>query len=318
MSESLIDWSALERLRQAYLNASAGQQDYWLGDDDLASYDATFAQRIGWKWDHVLAELQGRGWTPPPGEILDWGCGTGVAGRAFLDYFGRASTTALRVWDRSTRAMDWAAAKARHRFPGLPVHAGLGEAPAVLLLSHVLTELDEPQRAQLLDFARQAQAVLWIEPGTHAASRALIAAREILRAEFNVVGPCVHAGRCGLLDPSLERHWCHHFAEPPNSIFQDSFWREFSERAGIDLRSLPLSWLALDRRPQTNWAPTDHRVLGRPRVYKAHALVFGCFADGAREYTVQKREQPEQFRALKKERFASLQRGASIDGAGEG
>ena len=73
MDWSEIDWRALARLRANFLQGSAGQGDYWQRESDLASYDATFAQRIGWKWDYVLAELSRRGWSPPRGEVFDWG-----------------------------------------------------------------------------------------------------------------------------------------------------------------------------------------------------------------------------------------------------
>ena len=49
-----IDWHALERMRRAFLQNTASAADYWQSESDLASYDATFAQRIGWKWDYVL------------------------------------------------------------------------------------------------------------------------------------------------------------------------------------------------------------------------------------------------------------------------
>ena len=74
------DLSTLERLRQGFLAGTAGQQDYWRSARDLAAYDATFAQRIGWKWDFVLEDLMALGWKPPAGPVLDWGCGSGIAG----------------------------------------------------------------------------------------------------------------------------------------------------------------------------------------------------------------------------------------------
>ena len=75
------------------------------------------------------------------------------------------------------------------------------------------------------------------------------------------------------------------------------------------MRSLPLSYLVLDRRdlpPVT--PPLDAvRVIGRPRVYKAHALVLGCEASGVDEYRVSKRNLPGLFRAAKKDTLESLQ-----------
>src|SRR5437867_12656307 len=103
-----IDWNSLERLRTAFLSGTAGAGDYWQSESALASYDATFAQRIGWKWDYVLAELTRRGWSPPRGELLDWGCGSGIAHRAFLDHFGADGVTKLWLTDRSVLAVAYA------------------------------------------------------------------------------------------------------------------------------------------------------------------------------------------------------------------
>jgi hypothetical protein len=86
---------ALERLRRHFLEGGAARADYWHSKADLAAYDQTFGQRIGWKWDHVLADLARLGWSPPPGEVLDWGCGSGIAGRAFLGRSGTRGVTRL-------------------------------------------------------------------------------------------------------------------------------------------------------------------------------------------------------------------------------
>jgi hypothetical protein len=309
MDPEALDWEALDRLRRAFLNGTAGASDYWESDRDLLSYNSTFAQRIGWKWDFVLGELSRRGWRPPPGEILDWGCGTGIAGRAFLDHFGQETVTGVRLWDRSLRAMTWASEALRSKRPGLPIHHGFEQPPAVLLISHVLTELRPDQTEALTEFAAGAKAVLWVEPGTYEASLTLVAVRERLRGRLNLVGPCTHSERCGLLAPGNERHWCHHFAPPPPEVFTDGDWARFGAIAGIDLRSLPLSWLAFDHRPALALPPKAYRVIGRPRVYKAHALVLGCDSSGVAERTVMKRHDPEAFRRHKKGTFASLDEG---------
>jgi len=302
-----IDWPALERLRAAFLAGTAGTADYWQSPSDLASYDSTFAQRIGWKWDYVLAELERRGWTPPAGELLDWGCGSGVAGRAFLDFFGANAVSALRVWDRSAMAMTFAADRARRKYPGLTVHTGLAEQPATLLISHVLTELAPEQRQILADFAAQAAAVIWVEPGTYEASLTLIAIRERLRDRLNVIAPCLHQERCGILAPENERHWCHHFAAPPREVFQDGNWARFANLLGVDLRDLPLSFLVMDRRPAPALPVGASRVIGHPRIYKPHALLLGCDAVGVSERRLTQRALPEEFRRLKKGKCDPLQ-----------
>jgi hypothetical protein len=331
-----IDWTALERLRAAFLEGRAGATDYWRNDSDLASYDATYAQRIGWKWDYVLTELARRGWSPPPGTVLDWGCGTGIAHRAYLDHFGAAppheprssrgesalaspdsegsgltsaatETMELALWDRSPRAMEFAARRARAKYPQLNVTTGLRDAPTVLLISHVLTELNDEQLAALTEFAASAACVLWVEPGTHECSRRLIAVRERLRGAFQVVAPCTHQAPCGMLAAGNEAHWCHHFADPPPAVFTDPDWGRFAHETGIDLRSLPVSFLVLDRRPAPVLPGRTARVIGRARVYKAHALVLGCEATGVHDVRLSKRALPEAFRQMKKGAFAPLQ-----------
>ena len=57
-----LDWTALDRLRAAFLSdASARATPYWQTHDTLAAYDATYAERIGWKWDALLRELAASG-----------------------------------------------------------------------------------------------------------------------------------------------------------------------------------------------------------------------------------------------------------------
>lgn len=309
MNWDTIDWSALERMRAAFLAGTAGVADYWQNESDLAAYDATFAQRIGWKWDFVLAELQRRGWTPPPGELLDWGCGSGVAGRAFLDHFGAEAVTKLRVWDRSPLAMNFAERRAREKYSSLVVEAAgttTGSVGSTLLISHVLTELTQEQTEALVEQAARAQCVLWVEPGTYETSLTLIAIRERLRSQFNVIAPCPHQERCGILAPENERHWCHHFAAPPPEVFTDSGWARFTNLLGIDLRDLPLSFLVLDRRPAPVLPAGAARIIGHPRIYKGHALLLGCDATGVYERRLAQRQFASEFKTFKKGKHSSL------------
>lgn len=309
MDWDTLDWTALERMRTAFLAGTAGTADYWRSESDLAAYDATFAQRIGWKWDFVLAELHRRGWTPPAGELLDWGCGSGIAGRAFLDHFGTAAVTRLRLADRSPLAMNFAARRAREKYPTLvsePVAPPSAPPVGTLLLSHVLTELTQEQTEALVEQAAAAQCVIWVEPGTYEASLTLIAIRERLRVHFQLVAPCPHQERCGILAPENERHWCHHFASPPPEIFTDSGWARFANLLGINLRDLPLSYLVLDRRPAPGLPPNSARLIGHPRLYKGYALLLGCDAAGVSERRLAQRSFPGEFKAFKKGKHGSL------------
>ncbi len=306
MNWDSLDWAALERLRNGFLSGAGAAGAYWQTPTDLAAYDLTFAQRIAWKWDAVLAELKQRGWAPPAGEVFDWGCGSGVAGRCVVRAFGPENFSGLHVFDRSSLAMDFAVARAKAAFPKLAVQAGAPTDGRVglLVLSHVLNELPAAERDALLAIALRAEAVLWVEPGTHADSRALVAMRERLRGEFEVIAPCTHRETCGLLAPGNERHWCHNFTAPPPGVLTDSDWVRFGQRMGIDLRSGPYSFLVLERkglRPASTNFSGWRRVIGSPRVYKGFAKVFCCQADGVADFTLQKRDAAAAYKQLKDE-----------------
>lgn len=307
MNWDSLNHASLQRLRTRFLEGSAGTTDYWESEDDLIAYDETFAQRIGWKWDFVLSDLAARGWTPPPGALLDHGCGTGVAGRAMADHFGTDAFTALQLADRSPMAVGFAGKRALAKHPGWTVRQGGSESFETLVISHVLTELTSAQVEELLTLIIRATAVIWVEPGAYEPSLALIAIRERLRNEFHVVAPCTHRETCGLLAPGNEAHWCHHFARPPREIFQDAGWSRFAHWLGIDLGSLPLSYLVLDRRPPPATPPGAIRMIGHPRIYKAHALALGCEASGVSECRLTKRINPDAFKQWRKGRAASLQ-----------
>jgi hypothetical protein len=321
-----IDWSVLERLRERFLSGEPAPGPYWTSREDLANYDGTYGERIGWKWDAVLRELDLRGWKPPcaatfKGEhgcastegarldVLDWGCGSGVAGRRVVRWFGANRVTTLRVWDHSALAADFAADAARARLPQLnvqqvtPGFLASDEPIGVLVISHVLNELPAEVLRELRGLASRADAILWVEPGTSEVSRALIEIREQLRGRFRLVAPCTHQAACGLLAPANASHWCHHFASPPPEIFTDRDWVKFGQRAGIDLRSLPYSFLALERRSKSPGLAGDTnlaRVIGEPRVYKGYAKVLSCDTGGVRELTLQKRDAPSLFKQLKR------------------
>ncbi len=294
-----LNWSILDRLRDGFLSGTAAHGPYWGSQDDLAHYDFTYGERIGWKWDHVLGELTRRGWNPPTGLTLDWGCGSGVALRRVLRAWPELADPgrAVRVWDHSLFARNYALERLRDEFPHTDAAPWDTTTSATLLvISHVLNELDEPGKSALARQIDQAQAVIWIEPGTSAVAGDLVSWRERLLPQFRAVYPCPHQGTCGLLAPGNERHWCHHFAVPGPGIFADSHWVKFGQRAGIDLRSLPYSALVLERADRTETAPQQSdagRLIGRPTLHKPYARLLGCDASGVQTLTLPKRNAPQ-------------------------
>jgi SAM-dependent methyltransferase len=345
MNWESLDWEVLDRLRETFLSEAKTVGPYWHTITDLECYDLTYGERIGWKWDAVLSELRLRGWTPPGGAtVLDWGCGSGVAGRRVVRFFDAGNFSRLALHDHSSLAVDYAEHAARKVFPSLTVErAGVrflraNEPIGVLVLSHVLNELDDAARAGLAELLARAQTVLWVEPGTHEVSRALIGWREEWRGRgFCLAAPCPHQSACGMFTAGNERHWCHFFASPPPAIFADSQWVKFGQRAGIDLRALPYSFLVLDRRPQgssrhqtavssgvttaaKSSARTDiSRIIGGPRLYKGYAKIFNCSERGVEELTLQQRADKTLFKSLKRASGSLLYRwtreGVKITGA---
>ena len=314
-----LDWSALERLRAVFLARDASASGpYWRDTSALAAYDATYAERIGWKWDALLRELLARRWAPPAGTVLlDFGCGSGVAGRRVLSAFGADHFAGLALADHSPEAVAFARARAEAEFPslrlpdastwlGAPEAANL--APAyTLVISHVLNELAPAARADLVALAARAAAVLWVEPGTHADSRALASVRDELRPHHRIVAPCTHRENCPLFAEKNARDWCHFFAEPPPGVQNSPDWVRFAQRAGVDLRSQAYACLVLENTsapasppPAVETGLTPARVLGRPEVFKPYARLLACDDTGLHFLQLSKRDDPALVKRLGK------------------
>jgi hypothetical protein len=331
MTWTEIDWAILERLRRRFLEGDFAGAPYWEDEADLANYDFTYGERIGWKWDQVLRELRLRRWSPrratgvpppdPPGAttepvpIVDWACGSGVASRRVIAGFGAAAFSSLTLWDHSPLACDFAAAAARRAFPQLtvaqatPGFLASREPIGLLVVSHVLNELPPEALAALRAMIDRADSVLWVEPGTAAISRQLGVIREgALSQGFHPVAPCTHAAACPIFAAGNERHWCHFFAPPPPEIFLDSHWVKFGQRAGLDLRSLPYSFLALDRQEPEPLPAGASRVLGRVEHFKPYARLLNCDAAGLTALELPKRADPALCKQLERIRAPLLAR----------
>lgn len=294
----------LRRLRRRFLDfeerLSRPASTYWKDEEDLALYDATFAERIGWKWDAVIGELRARGRIGPARTVLDWGCGTGIAARRFLESTGAVGVERVFVFDRDAGAREYAARRVRESHPAVAVDARLpGAPPDLLLLSHVLDELDDAALEPLLGLVRNAGAVIWVEPGSRVTSRRLSGVRESVRDTFEVLAPCTHAAACGALAAGREADWCHFFAAPPTEVFTDAGWAAFGRALGIDLRSLPYSFLALARPGTVDVrSGPSARLLGRPRVSRGRIDLCACEAGGLRDLHLLQRTDKALFKSL--------------------
>jgi ribosomal protein RSM22 (predicted rRNA methylase) len=277
--------------------------------EDLDLYEKTFARRIAWKWDAVLGELELRKWAPSVSRVVDFGCGSGVAGRKVLDQWS-GQVREVVLLDRSPMARSYAAKLLPAA--GVDVRDGGAEfsseiaADSVVLASHVVTELSPAQLSKWTDCVAGASAVIWVEAATHDASRRLVeCVREpLLRAGWSMVAPCTHSSGCPMLTAQNERHWCHHFARVPSVAHQDPAWKELSSAVGVDLRVLPYSFLVMERRVGAQRGGTAGsaggfcRVIGAPRQFKGHLKVLRCGEEGLEEVVLQKRDAPVAFKNL--------------------
>ena len=307
MTLSRDELARIVRLRALFLDDTrAGQPlpDYWRDELDLAAYDRTLAQRIGWKWQAVLEECRQRGFGSAQDRIvLDLGCGTGIAARTFVAAFGARE---VRCFDRSKRATAFACQRLQAR-PGAPPVVALtdvaDERPDVLLVSHVLGELDATGEQALQALLRRSTTVLLVEPGNKPTSRRLSALRDTLRESFVVRAPCPHQAACPVLGRPAD--WCHFFAAPPPEVFTDGDQVRTWKALGIDARALPYPFLWLQRRaaahePAAPAPSVPHRVLGRPEL-RPHTLGAQlCTDTGLRSVELQKRHHAALWRTVKK------------------
>jgi SAM-dependent methyltransferase len=301
-----IDWNRLRELRDLFLSGEPVTQDYWASQRLLRDYDITLGERIGWKWDAVLQELQVRGWTPPSSRLYDYGCGTGVAARRLLKAFPGAFK-AVTLWDRSERAMKYAKQKIRHEHPFVKVDLAreLPQPHGVVSISQMLTECGDEDAAALAESLEGAKAVIWVEPGTYAMSRMLIEVREALKDTFSVRAPCTHQAGCGLLADGMEAHWCHHFAPAETGAHQNPFWGHFRREMNLDIGPVAYSFLALDKRPAEE-APGASHLIGRPVRQPKFIRLLSCQEEGVSEL-VASRKCPL-YRELKQEETPALYR----------
>ena len=314
--------SRLSKMREGFIGGTAGEADYWASLGDLELYEKTFAQRIAWKWDAVLGELELRKWSPSASKLVDAGCGSGVAGRKFLEQW-RDMVSEVVLLDRSPLARSYAAkALLPHQVDVRDGGSTLSKeivTDSTVLVSHVVTELSPRQLSEWVECVSGASSLIWVEAATHDASRRLVEfVREpLLKAGWSAVAPCTHSASCPMLTAENERHWCHHFARVPSFVHQDPAWKELSTAVGVDLRVLPYSFLVMEKtradavsRPaQDGVGGVEHaaspvgsrglcRVIGAPREFKGYLKVLRCDEAGVEEVVLQKRDVPAAFKDL--------------------
>lgn len=292
------DLKQLHSLRTLFLNAKGSLKDYWENEQLVALYDSFYARRIAWKWGSVLKELSSKGFAPS-NHWIDWGCGSGVATEAMLEQY---KPEKVYLFDRSHQAVRYASNKLKKIAPEVQFIPCTRESEfpyegSTVLLSHVLTELPDPTVQKLSQNLKSAHCLLWVEPGTPFCAEKLRLIRENLRETSTIVAPCPHQSDCGLA--RRPKDWCHNFAKPPPSIFQDGEWVKTAKELGIDLRSLPTSFLAFQKDYPIS-SVGKKRIIGTPRHLKGHSKAILCQEAGVTDETFPHKLDKEFIKNLEK------------------
>lgn len=111
MDKTPKQWKKIKELRSKFLQSEIQPSPYWDSFETLESYDKTLAQRILWKWQFVFRQLKQLNWNSQAATLIDWGCGTGIAARGFLNTFSLPNLTTVITYDYSPEAVRFSVKK---------------------------------------------------------------------------------------------------------------------------------------------------------------------------------------------------------------
>jgi ribosomal protein RSM22 (predicted rRNA methylase) len=228
-----------------------------------------------------------------PTTLLDLGSGPGTALWAAVDHF--PSLTTLTAYEREPAFIDLArrlasasdhpALRAAHfhqiTLSGpLPQHAPQYD---LVIIGHVLNELDEPTRHTLVASAWEhcSGLLLIVEPGTSAAFPVVRAARDhLLQLGAHTIAPCAHDNPC-----PLQNDWCHF----PQRLNRPTFQRRAKE-ASAGWEEAKFSYAAMSRFPKAT--PIWGRLIHQPHLTKVYAQLTVSSTEGIVRPRIPKRDRP--------------------------
>ena len=148
----------------------------------------------------------------------------------------------------------------------------------LVVASYVLGELDDPAVAATL-WAQAGDTIAFVEPGTPAGYRRILAAREaVLAAGGHTVAPCPHDLPC----PLQGADWCHFGVRLPRSRLHRR--AKAVERGFEDEK---FSYAVLSREPTARAAA---RIIRPPQLGRADVHFATCEPDGIQARTVSRRQ----------------------------
>ncbi len=230
-----------------------------------------------------------------PKSMLDVGAGPGTATGAATAAFPSLNSFFLLDSNRVLRSLALDLSPHGARSGGLTYVQGdahatvaMADTADLVIASYVIGELGETERRELLElmWAKTADTLLILEPGTPAGfSRIVFAREQLIAAGAHVAAPCPHDSPCPLRQPD----WCHFAQRLPRS-------RAHRELKGAELpfEDEKFTYLALSR---TAIAPRFSRVLAEPVSGKAGISAKLCTADGLVMRSVPRRDKAAYARA---------------------
>lgn len=312
--------SERERLAERLSGAAAAA--------DLAARALFFAVTDAAKIALPLAELAARELVPAarPLRVVDLGAGAGAMTLGLADVLAHADPPvdlAVVAIDRDDAALalmrDAAGELARTLGGAIAVEtrcedvrrlAAAAESADLVLAGGLLNELDEPDRAPLLERALAALApggaLVVIEPALRATSRALHRLRDDLlaRGAAHVFAPCTRAGPCPAL--ADERDWCHE--DRPLALAPRS--AQLAAATGLRDTGIKFSYLVLRRDPTPLVAPAPGRVplrvVSRPEKAKGRRELTACGPAGWVPLRLLTRHRSDANRAFERARRGDL------------
>jgi ribosomal protein RSM22 (predicted rRNA methylase) len=228
-----------------------------------------------------------------PATLLDLGSGPGTGLWAATEQWPSLAT--LHAWEREPafislgRELASASDNIALRTTEWRQITLSGSLPArtprydLVIIGHVLNEMDEPTRQALVASAWEhcAGLLLIVEPGTSAAFAVVRAARDrLLELGAQTIAPCAHDNPC-----PLQNDWCHF----PQRLNRPSFQRRAKE-ATAGWEEAKFSYAAIARFPARTviWG----RLIHQPQVSKGGVELIVSSREGIVRHHIPKRDRP--------------------------
>lgn len=243
------------------------------------------------------------GWAPA--RLLDLGTGTG--GTAWAAAEELPSIQAVTLLEQSSEAISLgrailarsgsdALAHASWRPWRLPASGGQATAPLptadVITAAYLLGELNSQQQRELVRLTMDAApAVVFIEPGTPAGHKRVLAARAQLLAEgFTVAAPCPHQLACPL---DVAGDWCHFAARVQRSAVHRQ-----AKSGELSYEDEKFSFVTAVR--GLDGSPPAARIVRRPQQRKNLVSLSLCAKDGAFRQQLVAKHEGQYYRTARK------------------